>query len=447
MTPHLKQSRIAKALTDRTSGEVSFDAAEARLNKIRVTVVLGPDQARTAAGQAAALTAVNASFKCFGNVALVTDPHIRLMKRLPLGNTVGIAATTMGAIVVPAVPQDTTHVIKIGNSANVGADIFVRCWWNGWIAGVVPVWDDRALGSSGNPLAGIFAGALAVREVFATVLGYPRSGSRVSITSLWEPCADPDADNFGPSQVYLPPRLWFIGLGHLGQGFLWSLGFLPAVGSNITLQDDQDAGEENEATGLLTRGNDITRKKTRIAADWLDGLGWPTSLIERRHYGDIPLLENDPPIVITGLDEPKARIDIAGAGFEYLIDAGIGHGAVDFEGLQIRVLRKGANAAELWSSPDRKADIDALMRRDAYQRHLEKFEKCGALSLASASVAVPFVGAAVGALTIATAIRLASLKPTSKIMQMELGSPAMVLSGAINYAAISSLGSIAVDLS
>jgi hypothetical protein len=445
MKDHLKQSRIAKALTDRANGAASFDVAERRLNSVRLAIVLTPDHAATTAGQAAALTAVNTGFKCFSNVTLVADPEVVLDSPLPIGETIGNAATKLGAVVAPTIPPDSTHVIEIGNSTSLSrAKVFIRCWWNGWTAGIVPAWDDRVIGASGNPLAGVFSGALAVREVFATVLGYPRCGSRVSTASLWEPGSDPETTSKGPDTVYISPRLWFIGLGHLGQGHLWCLGLLPIDGLEAALQDDQSADEENEATGLLTRGNFAGVRKARIAAKWLDRPGWSTRLIERRHYGDIPLLNDDPSIVITSLDAPGARIQIANAGFEYMIDAGIGHGPIDFEGLQIRVLRKGVNAAAFWSSPERPKSLDKLMEREAYRAHEAGSDACGALTLANASVAVPFVGAAVGALTIAQAIRLASMQTTVQMMQMELGAPGMAVVGATNPAPTESRGSIEV---
>jgi len=448
MKNHLKKSRISKALTDRPNGAARFDQAEDRLNSVRVAIVLAADQAGTTAGQAAALTGINTAFKCFGNVSLVADRRAALVRTLPIGETIGDAATTLGAVVSPTVPPSTTHVIAIGNESVPGADVFVRCWWNGWAAGIVPAWDDRRLGTSGNPLAGVFAGALGVREVFATVLGYPRCGSRVSLVSLWEPGTNPETASDGPGVAYISPKLWFIGLGHLGQGLLWCLGLLPVNGLEAVLQDDQRADEENEATGLLTRGDDVGRRKARIAADWLDRPGWSTRLIERRHYGDIPLRDNDPPIVITSLDQPDARIQIANAGsFEYLIDAGVGHGPIDFEALQIRVLKKGVDAAAFWSSPERPKNSDKLLERDAYRAHEAESDRCGTVALANASVAVPFVGAAVGALTIAQAIRLASMQTTVQMMQSELGAPGMTIAGAANPAPAESRGSIEVQLS
>jgi hypothetical protein len=447
MTDHLAQSRITKALTDRRNGETSFDAAEERLKNVRVAIMLMADQAGTAAGQAAALTAINTSFKCFGNATLVEDPDSVLVRALPIGRTIKAAAMTLGAAIAASIPPDATHVITIGDSTQSTSKVFVRCWWNGWKAGIVPVWDDRSLGASGNPLAGIFSGALAVREIFATVLGYPRCGSRVSIASLWDPTIDPEAADAGPTQVYISPRLWFIGLGHLGQGYLWSLGLLPIDNFEAVLQDDQKAGDENVATGLLTRADDVGRRKTGIAADWLRRPNWETRLIERRHYGDIPRLKDDPSILVTGLDEPDPRIKVANAGiFEYVIDAGVGDGPIDFEALQIRILERGVDAAAFWSSTERPKTVDKLLEKGAYRAHGSDSELCGTLTLAKASVAVPFVGAAVGALTIAQAIRIASMQTSIQMLQLELGCPAMALIGAINKAPSESYGSAEIFL-
>lgn len=213
------------------------------------------------------------------------------------------------------------------------------------------------------------------------------------------------------------------------------------------LQDDQQVGEENEVTGLLTTAADAEKKqrKARVAARWLDGLDWETSVLERRHYGDIPLLETDPAIVLTGLDEPDARIKIAGAGFDYMVDAGIGHGPVDFEGVQVRILKKGVDARLFWTAKAKPKDIERLMQEHAYQVHAKK-DTCGTFTLAEASVAVPFVGAAAGAIAIAQLLRLGSGLHTNQIMQIDLGAPDMVTFGAMNEAPSTSAGSLTVTV-
>jgi hypothetical protein len=244
----------------------------------------------------------------------------------------------------------------------------------------------------------------------------------------------------------LPPHLWFIGLGHLGQGYLWNLGFLPAGGAAI-LQDDQTAELENEATGLLTTATDIGTRKTRVAAKWLEGAGWETFLMERRYHGDSPSREGDPPIVLTGLDDPRPRIEIARARFPCMIDAGVGHGSVDFESLQISVLdsaRCSPDPSRLWSAKAGPKDVDALLLKEAYRQRVAE-DRCGAFLLAQASVAVPFVGAAVGALVITQAIRLASMLRTAQILTMQLGSPSMAR-GTLNPVPVGSFGSIGISL-
>jgi hypothetical protein len=55
-----------------------------------------------------------------------------------------------------------------------------------------------------------------------------------------------------------------------------------------------------------------------------------------------------------------------------------------------------------------------------------------------------FVGAAVGALTIVQAIRLASMQTTVQMMQMELGTPGMAIVGAMNPVPVESHGSVEV---
>jgi len=57
--------------------------------------------------------------------------------------------------------------------------------------------------------------------------------------------------------------------------------------------------------------------------------------------------------------------------------------------------------------------------------------ECGKVSFAEASVAVPFVGAAAGAITISQAIRLASLQSAPLFLQIELGAPEMATLGGL----------------
>jgi hypothetical protein len=447
MKNYWKRSRVSKALTD-AARVCSFSEAEARLDAVRVAVVVGQDQLETAAGQAAALTAVAAARKCFGRVLLVAPRDAPLVATLPLGDTLLKAGRRLGAKVAARSSKTATHSIRIGIAAPSGGwDL--RCWWDRWLSGI-RVLDDEALGDSRLPMAGVFAGALAVRQVFACVLAARNIPARDATVSLWTPWDHANPAAKGPERFDLPDKLWLLGLGHLGQAFVWNLCFLPVTGEPlVVLQDDQSISEENEATSILVRPGGSTERKTRIAASWLEACGWQTRLVERRHLGDIALTEADPPYLLSGLDRLEPRLALARHGFPYMLDAGIGHGPVDFEGIQLRTIVAGKPSTGLWNPSDTvpgQSGSKRLLDRPAYvelERHLGQ---CGTVSFAEASVAVPFVGAATGALIVAQAARLASLEPVPHFLQMELSAPEMASLGGLTDRPGSNLGSLSIRL-
>ena len=443
MTQHLRRSRVTKALTDGGLA-ASFSDAEARLDAVDACIVLGADQVLTRAGQAAALTAVATAFKCFGRVTLATsapDPPLHL--DFPLGATLSEAATALGARVVADAPTEATHRIVIGGELT-GQGWEVACWWDRWLSGLRT--EHGACGDSRLGLAGVFAGALAVRHIFASVLVGPSFIPRDTTLSLWEPWTE-DPTCPGPTRFTAPINLWLVGLGHLGQGFVWNLLTLPYGGSRqAVLQDDQRIGEENQPTSLLVVDPDEHRRKVRVAAEWLDAAGWDTRLIECRHQGDILPTKDDPPLLLCGLDNVKPRRILACLGFDYMVDAGIGHGPGDFESLQIRIIPKGTPTERLWNAPPPLRRVEDLLGKTAYQALKAGGQGCGAYALADGSVAVPFVGAATGALAIAQAIRLASMKPVGALIQVGLAAPEMQINGGQHPAPETSFGGEPMDL-
>lgn len=213
------------------------------------------------------------------------------------------------------------------------------------------------------------------------------------------------------------------------------------------LQDDQRIGDENSATSLLVfpSGGQLGERKTRVAAQWLELGGWRTQLIERRHHGDIAITHDDPPYLLSGLDDVRPRLVLAQQGFAYMIDTGVGHGPGDFEGIQVRVIAKDDRIEDFWGTDVSSAQehrVQTLLARQAYQQ----LDPCGAVRFAEASVAVPFVGAAAGALTLAQTIRLASLESASRLLQVELNAPDMATFGGLTGAPAGNLGSISVLL-
>src|SRR5205814_6855699 len=93
------------------------------------------------------------------------------------------------------------------------------------------------------PPAGVLAGAVGVAEAFQAIRGNVRAGHRDHGLSLWRPDIEwVDPSGYGPEMTGLPApnKLHLLGLGHLGQAYLWTLGWLPYPSTNdveLVLQD------------------------------------------------------------------------------------------------------------------------------------------------------------------------------------------------------------------
>lgn len=68
------------------------------------------------------------------------------------------------------------------------------------------------------------------------------------------------------------------------------------------------------------------------------------------------------------------------------------------------------------------------------------------MTLAEASVAVPFVGAVIGAIAVAQIIQLGSMLETVNLLQTQLGSPHMAIPGRMNPTPVAGAGSIKLTL-
>ena len=80
-----------------------------------------------------------------------------------------------------------------------------------------------------------------------------------------------------PELSLLPARLWLIGLGHLGQAYLWALGLLPFARPQdlrLVLQDIDIITPSTESTSVLSNAALIGQKKTRVMAAWAERRGF-----------------------------------------------------------------------------------------------------------------------------------------------------------------------------
>jgi hypothetical protein len=188
------------------------------------------------------------------------------------------------------------------------------------------------------PLAAMLSAALAINEAFLYVSGgTPAAGHRVLGLSLWEPAANTDwlTDTAGePQLTYLPTQLWLIGLGHLGQAYLWGLGLLPyadPASLSLILQDVDIVTPSTLSTSILSDQTMLSRKKTRVMAAWAEQRGFTTTICERLFDASVRRQVGEPTIGICGLDNALGRLALDKAGFDFVVEAGLGRGHRDFQ--------------------------------------------------------------------------------------------------------------------
>ena len=293
----------------------------------------------------------------------------------------------------------------------------MRVTFDGWIAKVGPAAIIDALPQREYcSLSGVLAGALAISELFISFADLNiEAGRRTVGLSLWRPDLDiNDPDALGVRVEFLPREFWALGLGHLGNAYLWSLATLPypqAGETQIFLNDFDRVEPENVETGLIFNVKDAASYKTRVCSRWLEDRGFQTRLIERPFDSSFRCRNDEPRLALCGFDSNPARRDLATARFLRVMESGLGGTMDNFDTISFHALPNPRRADELW--PD--LSPEEVIRQRAHQERVAREslayapldgDQCGRAELAGKSVAVPFVGAAAGTLVLAETIRL-----------------------------------------
>ena len=276
------------------------------------------------------------------------------------------------------------------------------------------------------PLAAMLAAALAINEAFLFTNGeMSAAGHRTLGLSLWRPDSQCDwlaEDESEPHLTYLPSQLWLIGLGHLGQAYLWGLGLLPYASPrelSLVLQDIDVITPSTESTSVLTDATMVGLKKTRVMADWAEHRGFKTVIHERCFDANFRRQSDEPTIALCGLDNALGRRALDKVGFDLVVEAGLGRGHRDFRTMRLHVLPSSRKADEIWKQAE--AD-EAVTNQPAYQRILEsgELDRCGVTLLAGKAVGAPFVGAVASTLVLSEVLRLLHSGTLHQLIDIDL---------------------------
>lgn len=427
---HDQLNRMVKMALD--SGEArSLEEAQDVFSRYRLHVSLGPDVVHSAPFQSAVLTAVNAGRRCFlGGVTVSGPVDAALVVPWHRQRTLREAISDLQGEVVQEPPREVPTIL-LGDTPHRmdDADLSLRASFQGWTATVAPDGLGQRLPERSDFAAvGVLAGALGVSEVFQHLRGSNASAGRREVgLSLWRPEDGHRTGDYGPALEQLPSKLWLIGLGHLGQAVLWTLGLLPyddAGQVELILQDYDALVEANDSTSLLTTLQQVGRKKTRAVAAWCEERGFRTVLTERRFDANLRVASGEPGVAVCCVDNPNARAALEDVGFERVVEAGLGAGPSEYLAFQTHSFPARKSARQRWNVPAQPKSAAALLHRPAYGALLAQgLDECGLVQLAERTIGAPFVGAVAAALVVGELVRMANGAHRYELVDGTLRSP------------------------
>lgn len=423
--------RLAKRALD-TGQAHTIEEAYAALHEYRISILLDDDAADDRDHQNALLSSIALGRRVFlGGVGVSGKLDVPLRSPLPLGDTLAQAVIALGGTIAPA-PARGAPLVHIGRVPGKRASGFcVRPVFGGWRGGIVPSGADGISEASGPAMAltPMLAAALAINECFLHLSGEMASAGKRSVgLNLWD-LAEPnwlDAETADPELRYLPEKLWLIGLGHLGQAYLFGLGTLPYANPSsvkLILQDDDVITVSTESTSILSDAAMIGLKKTRVMAAWAETRGFKAIITERLFDVNTRRRADEPAVALCGLDNGAGRQALDAAGFDFVAEAGLGRGPGDFRTMLIHTLPGSITSKKMWQSADEV--VAATKDMPAYQNMLKagSLDDCGVTLLAGKAVGAPFVGAAAATIVLAEVLRLLHGGAINRLVDLNLVSP------------------------
>lgn len=428
--------RTAKLFVEQGRVGKLEDAVEL-LRSFVLQVVVGPDVIGSLTREAALLTVINTGQRAFLGGVVVRLPAADKELITPWATHLMLsqAVERFGGTIVDHL-NDRYPTIVVGSADEPGS---IKIWptWHGWSGGVASDPSQKLPEEMDNELSGALAAGVAVSEAFHHVAGSSEAGRRSVGISLWRPDLDwRSQDAAGPPRSYLPREYWLPGLGHLGQAYAWLIGSLPYAdtGPSVLLQDFDSVVAANESTSLLATAADLGKRKTRLVASRLEGLGFATTLVERRFDMHTRRDADEPLLCLAGFDHPEPRRALGATGFDRVVDAGLGSGA-RYTDMLIQSFAAGQSTADAFADPLQPRPAEELIDVPAYSELVERLvaegaergeAECGLVEIAGTTVAASFVGVVAAAVTLSEALRLLHGGLSCQAFAYSLRSPRVV---------------------
>ncbi|MFA6116105.1 MAG: hypothetical protein WC729_19070 [Sphingomonas sp.] len=401
MTLSFKDDRLTQLLF---ANDERADVADERfrLDSIALVVTIDDAAVRTDWGQAAAMALAVCGSRMFrGGVFLRQIPEVPAQFGTRVGQPLRRALEDLGCRASGEAPKSALR-LHIGHAGN-GQDLHITA--RGWTASVTPKASALQPASS-NVVVGVLAAAIAVGEAFRRLALRAPDACRVpQIVNAWQPGFIEEPEG---AIARLPTALWLLGAGNLGQAILFLLSMLPFADRRaVTLfvQDNDRSGPENLSTQVLTSHSWLGRKKAAAASAHMEALGFTAYAIERRFTNRQGPSAGEPRIALVGVDNEEARLAAATAGFDLVLDSGLGGTPAQIFDLEFHAFPGATPAEKIWIG-DKRQNSEKLVP-ERYRRLVELgvIDACGMTTVAGQAVGVPATALAAAALQVAQLCR------------------------------------------
>ena len=391
-------SRIELAIIEKFN--CTHNKAKEILSSLKLYINCGQDIYKSKILQAALLTAVNTGSRAFlGGVYVYIPANVECLIDWPRAKALDKIVKSLGGNIVDK-NIDIEEAIYIGQEK--GKTDCYRVIANEWQGGLLVPGDkielplncfDAKLCCGGIAAAAITVGLMFLKKTTIDSLALLESRG----ISLWKPDLNwYDNESGGPKLKYLPKKYWALGLGHLGQAYLWNINFLPYKNTSeiiIYLQDADKIIKANIDSGLLTNKGSVDKLKTRICQKFLEQRGFQTRVIERKFdkYFKVNKIENEPLVALCGFDNPESRMALENSGFDYIVNCGLGATLDSFYDIIVDSLPN----PEFYKLLTTQANIKTDIKHKTVNKILNEESKdiCGILNIANKAISTSFVGA------------------------------------------------------
>jgi hypothetical protein len=117
---------------------------------------------------------------------------------------------------------------------------------------------------------------------------------------------------------------------------------------------------------------------------------------------------DEPAVALCGVDNKLARTYLEKAGFDWVVETGLGAGPSAFKNFSLHTFPSSFRAADLWADtgPDDDEKGREIESQPAYNNDKHpSLDHCGLAQLASRTIGVPFVGLMAATFAIAEILR------------------------------------------